>query len=382
MNYESEFECYSAIVCIEEEGDDDLMTWTEPQHSKSAVGKAGRRLVEEEGQDGYTGALAVLDNWRTSHACPLNSIQTSLRYRGKKISKDALISQRLKRISSIKGKLKRSEGMQLHRMQDIGGCRATMPSVEEVYLLQEAMTGKRLRSECIKEIDYIKDPKPSGYRGIHMIYKFQGKKHSGHNGLLIEVQIRSAIQHAWATSVEIAGTFLGVSLKSEEGPGEWLDFFSLVSTLFAAREGYAPNHLNSDEIQGIKQKVISLRDKLSIVEQLKAFSVVTKESNNIEASDGYFLLELRVDEKIITIRYYQKDYLDKATEEYIRLEEGNKNNDVNIVLVAAESLTGLKKSYPNYFADSEIFISVLEECLKPIESTSSLSFALKAEGKT
>ena len=364
MNYEMEFECYSAIVCIEEEADDDLMTWTEPQYSKSAVGKAGRKLIEEVGQDEYTEALAVLSNWRASHAFPLDSIQRSLRYRGKKISQEVLISQRLKRIPSIKGKLQRSEGMQLHRMQDIGGCRATMPSVEEVYLLQEAMTGKRLRSECIREIDYIKAPKSSGYRGIHMIYKFQGKKHSSHNGLLIEVQIRSAIQHAWATSVEIAGTFLGSSLKSEEGPSEWLAFFSLVSTLFAAREGYAPNHLNSDEMQEIKQKVISLRDSLLIVEQLKAFSVITKESNKIDSSDGYFLLELKADEKIITIRYYQKDCLDKATEDYIRLEEGNKNNDVNIVLVAAESLASLKKSYPNYFADSEIFISVLEECLE------------------
>ena len=131
MNYEKEFECYSAIVDIEEEADDALMTWIEPQHSKSAVGRAGKKLIEEVGQDEYTEALAVLNNWRSAHAYPLTNIRRVLRYRGKIISKDALISQRLKRISSIKGKLKRAEGMQLHRMQDIGGCRAIMSSIEE-----------------------------------------------------------------------------------------------------------------------------------------------------------------------------------------------------------------------------------------------------------
>ncbi len=50
--------------------------------------------------------------------------------------------------------------------------------------------------------------------------------------LLIELQLRTRLQHEWATAVETMGTFLQSSLKSSQGPEEWLDFFSLfVGTL-------------------------------------------------------------------------------------------------------------------------------------------------------
>ncbi|MEP0914199.1 RelA/SpoT domain-containing protein [Leptolyngbya sp. GB1-A1] len=163
------------------------MSWTEPKYSKKAVGRSGDALINSSSEEEYAQALIIVNNWRAAHACPLNSLQSSLRYRAQKISQDVLISQRLKRVPSIKGKLQRSQGMQLDRMQDIGGCRATFPAVEDVYALKDMMKIKPPRSLLSKEYDYIQTPKPSGYRGIHLVYKFQGKKHSVHNGLLIEV---------------------------------------------------------------------------------------------------------------------------------------------------------------------------------------------------
>jgi ppGpp synthetase/RelA/SpoT-type nucleotidyltranferase len=117
------------------------MTWTTPKHPKSTVGKAGERLIDPKTPEEYGDSLEILSNWRSAHAYPLNSMQMSPRYRAQKINKDAIISQRLKRVQSIKGKLQRSKGMQLHRMQDIGGCRAILPSINEVHILRELMKG-------------------------------------------------------------------------------------------------------------------------------------------------------------------------------------------------------------------------------------------------
>ena len=50
--------------------------------------------------------------------------------------------------------------------------------------------------------DYITTPKDSGYRGVHLIYRYYSDKNETFNGLKIEVQIRTALQHAWATAVD------------------------------------------------------------------------------------------------------------------------------------------------------------------------------------
>lgn len=360
MNYEKS----DGLVPYEDQAEDYPMSWTIPKHSKGAVRRAGKRLIAPRNNEEYLDSLDVLNNWRAAHACPLNSIQTSLRYRATQVSEDAIISQRLKRAQSIKGKLQRFRGMQLHTMQDIGGCRATLQSIQEVYELKALLESNPLKSELVHETDYIRVPKPSGYRGIHRIYKYRSTRPSPHDGLFIEVQIRSIIQHAWATSVEIAGTFLGESLKSGEGTPEWLEFFNLVGSLFATLEGYGPVEINEQKFQKIKDRVNELNEELSITEKLKAFSVMTQHTNYIVAEKGYFLLTLKIDERSIDVKYYPKGTLAYATEDYGKLEEEYKNENTNIVLVAVESVSALKKSYPNYFADSGIFLGTLETALK------------------
>jgi hypothetical protein len=345
------------------EADEDPMSWTTPRYSKKAVGRAGKSLISPASMDEYIESLEIMNNWRAAHAYPLNSLTNSLRYRARQINSDITISQRLKRVESIKGKLNRFQGMQLHRMQDIGGCRAIMPSVQEVYTLRDLMR-KDTGSELVSEDDYIENPKASGYRGVHLIYKYKSKskKQTEHNGLFIEVQIRSPIQHAWATTVEIAGTFLGKSLKSGEGPEDWLNFFSLSGALFSTLENEVSNEVKN-KFWEVKEEVKKLSQRITIIEQLKAFSTMTEESNHIGAEAGYFLLELRIEEMTIGLKYYPKGSLKVATEDYTMLEEAYKGENINVVLVAAESLATLRKSYPNYFADSRMFISVLERLI-------------------
>jgi ppGpp synthetase/RelA/SpoT-type nucleotidyltranferase len=80
--------------------------------------------------------LAVIDNWRSSHSAPLQTIKMLLKGRAKKIDKAAVIAQRLKRLPSIRAKLQR-EPMRFPQMQDIGGCRAIVKDMTALNGLLE-----------------------------------------------------------------------------------------------------------------------------------------------------------------------------------------------------------------------------------------------------
>jgi len=54
--------------------------WTEPGHSRSAVDRAGSTYVAPDtSAEDRELALAVINNWRSSHSFPLNTLQNNLR---------------------------------------------------------------------------------------------------------------------------------------------------------------------------------------------------------------------------------------------------------------------------------------------------------------
>jgi putative GTP pyrophosphokinase len=202
--------------------------------SKNEVNRAGEILRnEEQGVDELTWAEEVLENWRGRHAYPINTFQATLRNKLKIIDKKALIAQRLKRSPSIVSKLQRFLKMQLSRMQDIGGLRAVVNDIKNARELEENYKKSHFQHELVGEKDYISCPKKTGYRGIHLIYRYKNRNVPEYDGLQLELQIRTQLQHIWATSVETVGTFLNNSLKSSEGPKAWLSFFALIGSAFA-----------------------------------------------------------------------------------------------------------------------------------------------------
>jgi ppGpp synthetase/RelA/SpoT-type nucleotidyltranferase len=75
------------------------------------------------------------------------------------------------------------------------------------------------------EKDYIQSSRDAdGYRSLHLIYKYRNIKNPSYDGLRIELQIRTKLQHIWATAVETMGTLLGQALKYRQGEEAWQDF--------------------------------------------------------------------------------------------------------------------------------------------------------------
>lgn len=181
-------------------------------------------------------AMAVVNNWRSSNSFPLNTLQVGLRQRARQVDPDALVAQRIKRMSSIEAKLSRFKTIRLSQMQDIGGCRAVVRSVPHVRQLAELHDTSAMKHRLLRVDDYLDTPQSSGYRGIHLIYRYYSDRNETYNGLQIEIQLRSLLQHAWATAVETVGTFLKQALKSSQGHVEWLRFFALMGSALALRE--------------------------------------------------------------------------------------------------------------------------------------------------
>jgi len=345
------------------------LSWIKLKHSKKLVRRAGDYLNKEnfdlDNLEKFLECYDILDNWRSSHAYPIQSMLGNFRRKAFSVDKNSIIVQRLKRTPSILAKLSREDGMKLDRMEDIGGCRIVVSNKSQVYKLRDEIVEGRTRNKLSRQRDYIKEPKESGYRGIHLVYKYGGQK-TEYTKHAIELQIRSKVQHSWATAVEVVGTFTGQGLKASQGHDAWLNFFKLASKAFADIEN---KHLAKNSYSKDRIELIKYIERLGVLPKLRAFSVSTKHlaSNNKNRAD-YFLLTLEIDKSNIKIRRFPYERIDDATEQYANLEKEYKDNENrDVVLVSAESVFGLKKAYPNYFADTTEFSKNIEKILEANE---------------
>ena len=214
--------------------------------------------------------------------------------------------------------------------------------------------------------DYIAKPKISGYRGIHLIYKYNSEKIADYNGLYIEIQIRSKLQHAWATAVETVGTFLNQPLKSSLGEVKWLRMFALMGSIIALRE--KSKVLVPDTPTTKAELVAELRTlvkELDVIDSLQMFSTAINISQPGEKKDKhYFLLKLIPSQQQMTVSSFSRRQLDQATAAYLEVEKELKTQQgTDAVLVSADSLANLRRAYPNYFLDTQVFLNELSRAI-------------------
>lgn len=335
--------------------------------SKAQIDQAGRILIGKgHTTDEFRFALQALSNFRADHAYPINTFQATLRYKLKVLGIQSLTSQRLKRAPSILHKLKRFKSMRLSRMQDIGGLRAIVPSIKDVYRLLKAYEQTKFQHQLKNSKDYIYQPKPSGYRSLHLVYQYRNVNAPEYNGLMVELQFRTRLQHTWATAVETVGTFINHSLKSSQGPDEWLKFFELVGNAFAHLEG--TNSVPGYESMSKKETYAKVKyeaNRLNILETLNAFRLTVKNVETDRRQGSIHLVILDLEEREVYIRSFPKLALYEATEAYAEEEAKiTERNKRQVVLVSSTSIDSLKKAYPSYFLDTQDFVKKLEQIIK------------------
>jgi hypothetical protein len=248
--------------------------------------------------------------------------------------------------------------MRLTQMQDIGGCRAVVPNLQAVHDLRDLYRSKPLAHHFIGEKDYIQQPKETGYRSIHLKYRFNGKSNSAPwDKLKIEIQLRTLLQHRWATAVEVAGTFTNTALKSNRGTAEWLRFFALMGSVFAIREGCPIVPGTPSTYDELCDEIRRLNKSHHIVATFTNFHTLIPRFEQGKSRAKYYLVILNPVTREVQVRGFKKDESKEADTAYAEAEKANLNNlETQVVLVSVSTTTALKRAYPNYFLDMADFL--------------------------
>ena len=347
------------------------MPYPEPKFSRNTIDTAGDTLISPASPlEVYEHALQVINNWRACHNLPLLFIRLGLTRIAKQVDPNCLIAQRIKRLPAIKLKLKllQHRSLKLSEMQDIGGCRAVVKNLPAIMRLVNLYDGSRAKHKLDYKNDYIEKPKASGYRGVHLIYSYHSEKYETHNGLRIEIQIRSPLQHAWATAVETVGIFTGQALKSNLGSDDWKRFFALLGTAIAMKEKAKLVPKTPENRKELVEELRACASKLDAQKRLNTYSSMLRLPKQLGLKKSeYFLLELDPIAKKIHVTGYEKKELRQASERYLEVERAiaTKSDGIGAqaVLVSVGSLASLKRAYPNYFLDMRVFIEEVERAL-------------------
>ncbi|MCR4637838.1 GTP pyrophosphokinase family protein [Ruminococcus sp.] len=113
------------------------------------------------------------------------------------------IESRLKSPQSIIGKLQKkglpiSTDAARKNLLDLAGIRVTCYYISDIYAIVE-MLSRRDDFTVIKRKDYIKNPKPSGYRSYHMILNVPVYLSTHKEYAPVEIQIRTIAMDFWAS---------------------------------------------------------------------------------------------------------------------------------------------------------------------------------------
>ena len=161
--------------------------------SKTQVDRLGDRLrkgiVAEED-------LQQLDAYRRSFAGAYDEVVAIIR----DATQFEPTGRPAKSTTSIIEKLRR-ETIRLSQMQDIAGCRVVVPNMQV-----QDQVAERLKSALPKAVVVDRRKQPSfGYRAVHVIATAGNK--------MVEVQVRTELQHFWAQSSEKLSDSLGAAIK-------------------------------------------------------------------------------------------------------------------------------------------------------------------------
>ncbi len=367
----------------------------EKKYSGKKIIKAGETLLipnlEGINKDLFSSSMDILSYWRFTHEVPLKAASEKLQLVSRDIDAASIFAKRLKRHPSIVSKLRRFSTMKLKNMQDIGGCRAIVSNEKKLRkivkelkkhpeFIYEQNKNKNKYKYKYKYKDYLKDPKDDGYKGYHLIGLFNdenGDKKS------IEIQVRTRIQHYWATALEIVDLFTGQALKSNLGDQAWKDFFSSASQQFSIIESISAfdgktfdeqvlSYIKALEVKGYKEayshKFCQYHiKKLDIFQKLNAFASSLKIiDSKLEGLDkgqtvGFILLQIDILEKQVVADIFSDSSSKEAEIAYIDAEKDAATKKGRIVaLVSSTSVGGIKEAYPNYFADSTQFLELMQ----------------------
>jgi len=332
--------------------------------SKSKIDKAGLALAKNKykDEDEYIELEDVFDEYRKAHLAPLSETTLELQHLLANYGAEYYIAQRLKRKPQIIRKLNRLS-VRLTQLQDIGGCRIIVQNNADVDRLLKYLTEK-VGSQNIFSIDRTADYRElgrddTGYRSLHVILK--------RDGVHLELQIRSRIQHYWAESIERTSVIYGYHLKENEGDRQLIGYFKNLSDVFyeieAGREPPVEKRLRVDELRAICEKIIQSSPRFKVFDSFVNEDIIRtlteKESRNPAGLNNWILVF-----DWNTGAFVSWDIVSRNPEDAVRTYvEYEKMFPVaagyEVVLVGSSEVATVRKTHSHYFG-IETYDNILE----------------------
>lgn len=143
------------------------------------------------------------------YRCAMMEIETKF----KVLNEEKLFERERNPIESIKCRLKTPEsifsklvrrGLPLtvasieENLADVAGVRVICSFIEDVYDLSEVLLSQN-DVELAERKDYIQNPKPNGYRSLHLIVKTPIFLSAGKRDMRVEIQLRTIAMDFWAS---------------------------------------------------------------------------------------------------------------------------------------------------------------------------------------
>ncbi|WGP07749.1 RelA/SpoT domain-containing protein [Bacillus subtilis] len=314
------------------------MAWVTQEFSKNQVKKAGRLIGRGGSPAELAEARAKISNFRSAHAYPLYAVTMHVRKNALALSPVAIVARRLKRLPTIIDKLTRHPQMNVTTMQDLGGCRVIFQTVTDVDALVNRLSNTtRAKNVIIRSCDYLRDapgPQSTGYRGVHLVYEYRASK-TEFQGSVVEVQIRTELQHAWATAVETLDLFGGTRLKYGTGSDNLKRYFLIVSALMAIREGLPQPTAASGNADSLRDELRALEKDLGVLSRLNGYAAIVKQFGSEKQT--IFLMQLNRSQQTLYLTICRS-----AVEAEAKLQEVEDEGDDNIDAVLVSGYVNQK----------------------------------------
>lgn len=220
--------------------------------SKTQIDRLGNRLRKGDISEAD---LRLLDSYRRSLTNAYEDVVGQIRDR----LRLEPTGRPAKSTTSISEKLRR-ESIRLSQIQDIAGCRVIVPD-----LLTQDEVVDRLKGLFDKLTVVDRRQHPShGYRAVHVIVSYLGK--------LVEVQVRTSLQHIWAELSEKLSDLIDSAIKYGGGDEVTVRALNVMSEAIERQEAAETQLLQSLSMEDPQGE---LSDGL-YSEDLKAQDIMTQ----------------------------------------------------------------------------------------------------------
>lgn len=350
--------------------------------SKSKIDRAGANLsrdIMDVADEEILESELIFDEHRARHLRPLSETTTELQHWLSEFSSSYYLAQRLKRKPQILRKLKRFS-VRLSQLQDIGGCRIIVEdnaAVERLktYISDRVAAGKSIR--LVKVTDYRPWGRDdTGYRAVHFILE--------RDGVTLELQLRSKVQHYWAESIERTSVIYGRRLKEREGDGRVIRYFKVLSDIFYMFEhGHEPLADTQQELETLRaesEKIIATvsggRQMYGHVDEGIVKTLTEKEARGSAGLNNWIMVFDWNTGSFVTWDSVSRDP-DEAVRIYTDYEnQFPETGNFEVVLIGSSDIATVRQTHSHYFGVSSYqkVLDDLQDSLQDVSRNLDLDF--------